>query len=71
MDDKLASQSKVFDLFTKLIIYRELHALKTLELNILAYVHNVQNFSTKHLIGSFVMYPKPSINALTSLFITF
>ena len=28
-------QSKVFDLFTKLIIYRELHALKTLELNIL------------------------------------
>ena len=36
MDDKLASQSKVFDLFAKLIIYRELHALKTLELNILA-----------------------------------
>ena len=36
MDDKLASQSKVFDLFTKLIIYRELHVLKTVELNILA-----------------------------------
>ena len=36
MDDKLASQSKVFDLFTKLTIYRELHVLKTVELNILA-----------------------------------
>ena len=36
MDDKLGSQSKFFDLFIKLIIYRELHALKTLELKILA-----------------------------------